>query len=148
MQYENMCGPWRIARWTSLRTICMFESHGLKSLFLSFELSAGGLTLLVVQRLFLVSSRPKHQVHPRTNPQRTAPASHQTAKTIPQKVTLAHQQTLTAGRIATSKLVQVVDMVLHQILSAGMGQIAAAASNLIKMGQNNALTARVMAGQD
>jgi len=148
LQNEDTCGPWRIARWTSLRTICMFDSHGLKSLFLFSESSVGGLTFLVLQRLSLVSSRPKHQVHPRTNPHRSPPASHQTAKTIPQLVTLAHQQMLTAGRIATSKLAQVVEMVPHQTLSAGMGQIAAPASNQIKMGQNNALTARVMAGQD
>jgi len=91
-------------------------------------------------------SRPKHQVHPRTNPHRTPPASHQIAKTIPQLVTQVYQRMLTAGRIATSMLAQVVEMVPHQTLSAGMGQTAAPASNLTKMGQNNALIARVTAG--
>ncbi len=55
---------------------------------------------------------------------------------------------LTAGRVATSKLAQVAEMVPHQTLSAGMDQIAAPASNQIKMGQNNALMARAMAGRD
>ncbi len=106
------------------------------------------ITFFALQRSSLVLSPPKPQVHPRTNPHRNPPASHQTAKTSPQLVIQVHQQMLTAGRIATSMLAQVVEMVLHQPLSAGMGQIAAAASNLIKMGQNNALIAGVMAGRD
>lgn len=91
-------------------------------------------------------SRPKHQIHPRTNPHRIPPASHQTPKTIPQLAIQVHQ--LTAGKIATSKLAQVVEIAVHQAQSAGMGLIAAPARNQIKMGQNNALTTRVMAGLD
>ncbi len=103
-------------------------------------------TFFALQRSSQVLSRPKPQVHPRTNPHRTPQASHQTPETSPQLAIQVHQQMLTAGRTATSKLAQVVEMVLHQPLSAGMGQIAAPASSQIKMSQNNALIARVMAG--
>jgi len=148
LQYEGTCGPGHIARWTSLCTSCMFDSHGLVSMFFFVIICLSGLTFLALQRLSLALSRPKHQVHPRTNPHRTPPASHQIAKTIPQLVTQVYQRMLTAGRIATSMLAQVVEMVPHQTLSAGMGQTAAPASNLTKMGQNNALIARVTASQD